>query len=474
MTFTVARVLPSKPRSPRATRPLERLAPVPVEGPGPGLALLEGTRSGFRVSPEVREILEGREVLEGDLPGAVEREVRRLRALGFWPEAPARWEPGDRQFTLSLHLAHACNLACGYCNVQQGSYGGPECLMDEETALAGVRLLGELCGERSARLVFYGGEPLLNWPVLERAVREAGAALPSCSLELVTNGTLLNPERAAFLAGHRVFTVLSLDGPAGVHDRNRPLRGGGGSYDLARRGLARLREAGAGFHIRATWVPGTADYREVLSHLAGLAGDEARVSVALEFEQAGSGGAERFHRALCERYGEAVEAGGEPPASLAPALDQVLRADLAPVPRCEAGRAGISVTPEGHLYPCQVSASLGRFFLGTVREGVTGAGRERLEAFLAAGPGCSGCWAGAFCSGPCVYDDPSVGERPFCRTLQLQVQQALRSAARPAAELAPGVEGRDPARGMALRELLWERNRHLRPLALFPQPERDR
>ena len=457
-----------------ADSPIERLVLAPVEGPGPGLALLEGTRSGFRVSRAVRRALEGEAALEGDLLRSVEGEVRRLRGLGFWPESPARWEVGERQFTLSLHLAHECNLACGYCNVQQGTYGGPEALMDAETALAGLRLLGELAGERSARLVFYGGEPLLNWPVLERVVREAALVLPDCALEMVTNGTLLDPERAAFLAEHRVFSVLSLDGPPGVHDRNRPLKGGGGSYARARRGLACLREAGAGVHIRATWVPGTADYGEVLAHLAGLAGDEAGVSVALEFGQAGSGGAERFHRALCERYRVAEEAGGEPPASLAPCLDQVLRADLAPVPRCEAGRAGVSVTPDGSLYPCQVSASLGRFPLGTVREGVTGAGRGHLEAFLAAGPGCGGCWAEAFCSGPCVYDTSPPGERPFCRTLQLQVQQALRSAARPAAELAPRVEGRDPARAVALRELLWKRNRHLRPLALFPQPERAR
>jgi uncharacterized protein len=471
----MTRVLPSKNMSLfDAARPLERLVLVPAEGPGPGFALLQGTRSGFRVSPEVRAVLEGRRGLEGELGSAVEQEVRRLRGLGFWPESPARWELGERQLTLSLHLAHACNLACPYCNVQQGTYGGPGSLMDEGTALAGVRLLGELAGGRSPRLVFYGGEPLLDWPVLERTVREAEALLPGCGLEVVTNGTLLDPERAAFLAEHRVFTVLSLDGPPGVHDRNRPMKGGGGSYARARRGLSCLQEAGARFHIRATWVPGTADYEEVLSHLAGLAGDESKVSVALEFDQAGGRGAERFHRALCERYGAALEAGDEPPASLAPSLDQVLRADLAPVPRCEAGRAGISVTPDGSLFPCQVSASLGRFPLGTVREGLTAAGREQRGAFLTAGPGCEGCWAGAFCSGPCVYDDARVGERPFCRILQLQVARALRAADRTAGELLPRAEGRDPARGMALRELLWRQNLHLRPLALFPQPEQDR
>ncbi|MCF8061922.1 MAG: radical SAM protein [Deltaproteobacteria bacterium] len=460
---------------------LFRLSPVPWDGGPSRFALLEGTRSAFQVSEQVHEALTGQGLPgAGGLPEAAS-EIRRLRAMGFWPDDPSVWELSEQRFSLSLHLVHGCNLACPYCNVQQGTYGEPESLMSPETALAGVELLREQAGDRSMRLVFYGGEPLLNWPVMRRAVKRISSELPSCDLEVVTNGTLLNPERAAFLARHNVFTVISMDGPGEVHDRNRPMRAGGGSYDPARRGLECLKDAGAAFHIRATWVPGSEEYDRVLSHLAGLAGDERKVAVALEFEQAGREGVEAWNRVLCERFRAARAGSTGPPPGLGPVLDQVLRGDGAPVPRCEAGDAGISVTPDGTLYPCQVTASMKRFRLGTIRQGLDAEGRRNQAAFLGIrSEVCDSCWAGGLCGGPCPLSVPIPRDWALCRTNRLQVHQALEWAARtPSLELAgpfadDGGLRRDVERGAALRDLLWKRNLHIRPLALWPQPEQAR
>ena len=466
-----------------ATGGLDRLIPVPDEEDGlesgPHLALLSGTRSAFRVSSRVHQALASGKPLDARTTDKVGAEIRRLEGLGFWPVDPPLWELSERHRSLSLHLAHECNLACPYCNVQQGTYGEAASRMPEATARAGVDYLRSMAGDRSVRLVFYGGEPLLNWEVLTRAVAYAEEVLPSCAFEIITNGTLLNAERAAFLAAHQGFTVLSLDGPREVHDRNRPLKTGGGSYDLARRGLEYLKQAKAGFHLRATWVPGIADYERVHDHLAGLAGDAQRVTVALEFEQAGSEGVFLWNERLCDQYREARQSPAPLPSGLAPFLDSVLRADLAPVARCEAGHAGFSVTPDGTLYPCQVSASLKRFPLGNVWEGIHAQGRKGLEAFLhPASPVCETCWARTFCAGPCPYSAPVPQDWPYCRTIRLQVRQALAWAAEtPSAGLAgarpeEGKTARDLARAAALGDLLWKQNAHIRPLALYPQPDR--
>lgn len=463
-------------------RALFRLSPVPWDGGSQRFALLEGTRSAFQVSKPVHEALTRPERLGGArLEEQVSSEIQRLRVLGFWPDAPGVWELSEKRFSLSLHLIHGCNLACPYCNVQQGTYGEPESLMSLETALAGLEFLREQAGDRSMRLVFYGGEPLLNWPVMRRTVERVSSELPWCDLEVVTNGTLLNPERAAFLAKHHVFTVISMDGPREVHDQNRPMKTGGGSYDSARQGLSCLQDAGAGFHIRATWVPGTAEYDRVLSHLAGLAGDARKVSVALEFERAGSEGAEAWNRVLCERF-QAARAGADgPPPDLNPVLDQVLRADQAPVLRCEAGDAGMSVTPDGRLYPCQVTASMKQYGLGTIRKGLDAEGKRNQAAFLGIhSEACGACWAQGLCAGPCPLSVPIPSDGALCRTNKLQVHQALEWAARtPSLELAAPFAGdarqrQDAERGAALRDLLWKQNRHIRPLALWPQPEQAR
>jgi radical SAM protein with 4Fe4S-binding SPASM domain len=445
----------------------------------PGLALLSGTRSAFWVSDEVYQALADGSPLDAHALDLVGAEIQRLQGLGFWPRDPLTWELSERHMALSLHLAHECNLACPYCNVQQGTYGEPESRMSEATARAALDYLGTLSGDRSPRLVFYGGEPLLNWDVLTKVVAHAGGVLPSCAFEIITNGTLLDAERAAFLTAHQVFTVLSLDGPRDVHDRNRPMKTGGGSYGRTRRGLECLKQAGAGFHIRGTWVPGTADYERVYNHLVELAGDPSKVTVALEFEQSGSQGVATWNQRLYDQYFAARQEQASLPPGLAPFLDSVLRADLAPVARCEAGHAGFSVTPDGTLYPCQVSASLKQFPLGNVWDGIDEQGRQNLEVFLhPASPECDACWARDFCAGPCPYSTPVPHDWPYCRTIRLQVRQALEWAAETPLEKMAGFgpqdeeTARDSERAAALRDLLWKQNTHIRPLALYPQPDR--
>jgi MoaA/NifB/PqqE/SkfB family radical SAM enzyme len=71
-------------------------------------------------------------------------------------------------------------------------------------------------------LAFHGGEPLLAFGLLSDAVEEAaatGRAGPRVHCRVTTNGTLLDAERAAFLADHRVRTRLSFDGVPAAQDR---------------------------------------------------------------------------------------------------------------------------------------------------------------------------------------------------------------------------------------------------------------
>jgi sulfatase maturation enzyme AslB (radical SAM superfamily) len=67
------------------------------------------------------------------------------------------------------------------------------------------------------RLVFYGGEPLLQFPLIRRAVSHAERVRPAgkaVRYGIITNGTLISGEIAEFLARHRVSTRLSFDGVA--------------------------------------------------------------------------------------------------------------------------------------------------------------------------------------------------------------------------------------------------------------------
>lgn len=127
----------------------------------------------------------------------------------------------EEVISLDVVLTAGCNLSCAYCyqNAKENRR------MSWETLRESVDLL--LRSERKEiTLTFYGGEPLLEFPMIRRAVEYAERVKkPGRDLRyaLITNGTLMRADTAAFLAAHHFKTQLSFDGVAAAQD----LRGRG-------------------------------------------------------------------------------------------------------------------------------------------------------------------------------------------------------------------------------------------------------
>jgi uncharacterized protein len=85
-------------------------------------------------------------------------------------------------------------------------------------------------------LTFFGGEPLLNLPVMyavaERASDAAAARGIPLYTNIITNGLLLTPDVVDRMLPFGLNGVkITLDGDQHTHDRMRPLRGGQGTFD---------------------------------------------------------------------------------------------------------------------------------------------------------------------------------------------------------------------------------------------------
>ncbi len=133
-----------------------------------------------------------------------------------------------------------CNFACGYCfQGDHDDHNRHAHKMSLETAAEVVahaeRQLDTVRPERLT-MMFFGGEPLLNLPVVyylaehvHAAARARGVPL---TISIVTNGLLLTPEVVDRLLPYG-FTgaKITLDGDQAAHDRKRPLRGGQGTFD---------------------------------------------------------------------------------------------------------------------------------------------------------------------------------------------------------------------------------------------------
>ena len=88
-------------------------------------------------------------------------------------DAPPPAESGVSN--LVMHVAHTCNLNCGYCYAEAGLYKGKATIMTEARAIEYVDWLFTQADpdKKTLGLTFFGGEPLLNPKVVKAAAAHA-------------------------------------------------------------------------------------------------------------------------------------------------------------------------------------------------------------------------------------------------------------------------------------------------------------
>jgi uncharacterized protein len=164
------------------------------------------------------------------------RAAERARLDEFFHD----YRESTNQLRVTVLTTLQCNFACDYCiQGDHGDYNKHAHKMSMETAAE----LADWAEQRmdalkpsSFVLTFFGGEPLLNLPVMyylaERLHAAAEARGASQLINVITNGLLLTPEIVAKLKPFGLNGVkITLDGDKDTHDRMRPLRGGQGTFD---------------------------------------------------------------------------------------------------------------------------------------------------------------------------------------------------------------------------------------------------
>lgn len=169
-------------------------------------------------------------------------EVAAIREV-YWKarrEAP---------MTLTITTTMDCNLGCYYCYEERSGAALRTGDIPAIVALAEERLIAHR--RRSLHVDWYGGEPLLNLPVLEAASMALQDLCDRRSVaygaSIVSNGTAWPQDIDAFIARHRIQQVqISFDGLSANHNKRRHYRRGRApdndatSFDLAASVVDRL------------------------------------------------------------------------------------------------------------------------------------------------------------------------------------------------------------------------------------------
>ncbi|ABX43038.1 Cys-rich peptide radical SAM maturase CcpM [Lachnoclostridium phytofermentans] len=136
-----------------------------------------------------------------------------------------------------IQVTQGCNLRCAYCAYSgryQNRTHSPK-RMSFETAKRAIDMA--LSHSEDTQFIifsFYGGEPLLELPLIKRCVKYIKQQAPNRDIifSMTTNGTLLTPDVYGYLSDNGFNIVISLDGPKQIHDMSRKYPDGRGSYDI--------------------------------------------------------------------------------------------------------------------------------------------------------------------------------------------------------------------------------------------------
>lgn len=385
------------------------------------------------------------------------RAVKRLLELGVLSLERQREERvTSRDFGeiiiggISFNISHRCNMRCGYCFGGGGCYGGSAVNMNRKVLRTGINYLFANCYDLNHCIIsFFGGEPFLNWEMMQWGITYAQSIADQRGIELTffitTNGTLLTRKKMNFLNRRNVKLVVSIDGPKEIHDQERKFIGGFGSYDIIERNVKLvLREyPDISVQVRPTITSCSCGrVKEIYRHFKSM-------------------GIEKMHARPESRYGKRPGLSSKDYQSLMSGLEEltvamidasndgeywgvinvlkflnmlyfgVVRHDY-----CGAGVSVISISPDGSVFPCPRFTGEKEFLLGNI---LTGLDNDKRLIFFNNSvdnrPDCQNCWAKYICGGGCLYmhwittNDYQKNDIMWCELTRRSIEIAIKAYA---------------------------------------------
>jgi uncharacterized protein len=136
-----------------------------------------------------------------------------------------------------------CDHSCPYCQVSRVTQDRTRFDMSRATAGKAIELMFRSPAP-ALKMEFQGGEPLLNFELIqwmvERAQERNRTAQRDLQFVIATNLAALTDDMLRFCAEHDIHLSTSLDGPRDLHNTNRP-RPGNDSFECTIRGIERAR-----------------------------------------------------------------------------------------------------------------------------------------------------------------------------------------------------------------------------------------
>lgn len=320
---------------------------------------------------------------------------------------------------VTLHISHGCNITCTYCFAHGGSYGGKATMMDFETGRKAIDWLLDQSEDAGAcQVTLFGGEPLMNLDLIKQIVPYAKTQANERGIEITfgmtTNGTLLSGEALAFIMQEDIGIMVSLDGNADTHNRNRKFHNGQNTYDVivenTRKAVSMRKE---NIKVRATMTSQNLDIGQIAEDLSVLGTNAVEVAPTTEHPNSPTAIKKEHLPELKQhlRKMSQVELAGlmkgqnQAHAYFTGKIQQVLDPHKKNY-GCGGGKTFYGVSADGSIYFCSAFASNPEFKMGDVFNGLDPKKMAQFDRDFQVDnrQACKTCWARNLCGGGCVYD----------------------------------------------------------------------
>lgn len=162
----------------------------------------------------------------------------------------------------TLYLAEGCNLKCSYCYEGITKKNG---IMGKETVEQTLEYITKnaLDGEK-IHLLLLGGEPLLNKQAFFYVINIINTKYQDIrerfSLEMTTNGTLLDDKIMKIVKDEKINLSVSIDGQKETHEINRKSINGKENFSVILKNIYKMLELEIPFNVRMTVSNNTVQY----------------------------------------------------------------------------------------------------------------------------------------------------------------------------------------------------------------------
>lgn len=328
---------------------------------------------------------------------------------------------------LILMVIQDCNLGCTYCYGNQGTYGH-EGKMSEETAYRAIDyMLEQSPKQKQFTVVFFGGEPLMNFPLIEKVLDYCDEICKTNGIKInysmTTNGTIFNENILECIKKHNITVTVSIDGPEEIHDRYRKFQNGKGTFKVISENVKKMSQH---FPVsaRVTVTKYSPSITEIDKALEEMGIKNMYFCTITESPACGSGKCQNFDdmgmtvselldlEAEFDKIGEELICSKEEPTSIHSSMLQRNRVFFKRDRNCGCGGNILAVAANGGLFPCQRFVDMEAFKLGNIWDGLNGESYANFfNEFDKSREKCRQCWAVNTCGGGCAYDAVVDGYR---------------------------------------------------------------